>query len=149
MAEERRTGPDLLGLTGEIVAAYVQHNSISTTSLPQLIQEVHQTLSGLETGATPQARPPPEHLTPAVPIKKSYTADSVTCLECGRKFTSLKRHIREAHGLGPEEYLSKWNLPRNYPMVAPAYGQLRSELAKTGGFGRRLVSQNSSRKSNR
>ena len=149
MVEERSTGPDLLALTGQLVTAYVQHNPISPTSIPELIQEVHQTLSKLESAAAPEALPPPEHLAPAVPIKKSYTADAITCLECGRKFTSLKRHISETHGLGAEEYRAKWNLPSDYPMVAPAYGQLRSELAKAGGFGRRFASQNTSRKPKR
>ncbi|WP_173087751.1 MucR family transcriptional regulator [Devosia sp. 1635] len=131
---DQNNGPSLVGLTSEIVAAYVAHNSLGMTHLPSLIQQVHQSLIVLAKGVADEA--PPEVQTPAVPIKKSYTADAITCLDCGNKFKSLKRHINSDHDLTPDQYRAKWKLPNDYPMVSPAYSQRRSELAKTHGLGR-------------
>ena len=133
---DRNREPDLVGLTTEIVAAYVAHNAVSTSFLRTLIQQVHQSLSVLAAGMVQEGVPPPQPQTPAVPIKKSYTADAVTCLECGLKFKILKRHIATDHHLEPDQYRAKWKLPSEYPMVAPAYRQRRSDLAKTMGLGR-------------
>lgn len=122
---------DHLDLVVDIVAAFVGHNTVATTELPALIQSVHATLGKL---AAPAAEPV-EDLKPAVPIKRSVTADFIICLEDGRKFKSLKRHLRTAYDLTPAAYREKWGLPRDYPMVAPGYAAARSELAKASGLG--------------
>ncbi len=120
----------LLSQTADIVASYVAKTSVPVGELPQLIQQVHAALAGIEEGA----RPKPE---PAVTIKKSVTPNYVICLECGRKAQMLKRHLSLAHGLTPEEYRQKWGLPSNYPIVAPKYARQRSEIAKKRGLGRK------------
>ncbi|KMO34608.1 MucR family transcriptional regulator [Methylobacterium variabile] len=119
-------------LAADIVAAFVSNNSVPVTDLPGLIASVHAALGGLGHGeATEQAEP----LTPAVPIKKSIMPDYLVCLEDGKKFKSLKRHLRTRYGLSPEDYRARWNLSPDYPMVAPNYAAARSELAKTMGLG--------------
>lgn len=118
----------------EIVSAYVANNPVSATDLPKLIQTVHATLSTLS--ATPIA-PAPQDLKPAVPVKKSITPDHLVCLEDGKAFKSLKRHLRTRYNLSPEQYREKWGLPADYPMVAPNYSETRSRLAKDNGLGRR------------
>ena len=120
-------------LAADIVAAFVSNNSVPVTDLPGLIASVHAALGGLGHGeATEQAEP----LTPAVPIKKSIMPDYLVCLEDGKRFKSLKRHLRSQYNMTPEQYREKWNLPADYPMVAPKYAETRSRLAKHMGLGR-------------
>jgi predicted transcriptional regulator len=138
----QNTEPDFVGLTSEIVAAYVAHNAVSTTDLPKLIHEVYQGLCALASTSDNNVPAPASTPKPAVPIKKSYTAEAITCLECGLKFKTLKRHINTDHNLSSDQYRDKWNLPDNYPMVAPVYSQRRSELAKAVGLGRPLTKKN-------
>lgn len=133
MADESKT-PDMLALTAQIVAAHVAHNPVGRDALPSLIQDVFRTLNTLEQPAPP-APPPPERQLPAVPIKKSVFADHIVCLEDGKHLKMLKRHLSTAYGMTPEQYRDKWNLPPDYPMVAPAYAKHRSSLAKRIGLG--------------
>lgn len=125
---------DLIELSTEIVSAYVSHNALSVTDLPKLIADVHNALAGLRSPGAPE---PAEELKPAVPIRKSVAADYIICLEDGKKFKSLKRHLRTHYDLSPEEYRDKWGLPADYPMVAPNYSATRSRLAKDNGLGRK------------
>ena len=120
-------------LTAEIVAAYVANNPVAQSDLPKLISEVYRSLSGA-TNVVEHKQEQPE-LKPAVPIRKSITADYIICLEDGKKFKSVKRHLRTHHDLSPEQYREKWNLPSDYPMVAPNYAAARSQLAKQMGLG--------------
>jgi len=124
--------PEIIEMTAEIVAAYVENNTISTTDLPGLIQSVHRRLSSVSTGVEAVEAAPKE---PAVPVRRSITADFLVCLEDGRKFKSLKRHLRTKYNLSPEDYRAKWGLPKDYPMVAPNYAKARSDLAKQMGLG--------------
>jgi predicted transcriptional regulator len=119
-------------LATEIVSAYVSNNSISTADLPHLISEVHGALSRINTGVS---EVPAEAPKPAVTVKKSVTPDYIVCLEDGKKFKSLKRHLRTQYNMTPEEYREKWGLPVDYPMVAPNYAEARSQLAKKMGLG--------------
>lgn len=116
----------------DIVAAFVGHNTIAAQDLPALIQSVYSVLGKL--GTTPESITV-EEPKPAVPVKRSVTPDFIICLEDGKKFKSLKRHLRSVYDLTPEAYREKWGLPRDYPMVAPAYAAARSALAKTIGLG--------------
>ena len=125
---------ELIELSADIVAAYVSHNALSPTDLPRLIAEVHAALTGLQTVGAPE---PVEELKPAVPVRKSVTPDYIVCLEDGKKFKSLKRHLRTHYNLSPEEYREKWGLAADYPMVAPNYSATRSRLAKDNGLGRK------------
>jgi predicted transcriptional regulator len=127
---------DLIELSTEIVSAYVSHNAVSPTDLPKLIADVHTALRALQTN---EVVAPVEELKPAVPIRKSIAADYIICLEDGKKFKSLKRHLRTHYNLSPEEYREKWGLPADYPMVAPSYSATRSKLAKDNGLGRKAV----------
>lgn len=127
---------DLIELSSEIVAAYVSHNAVSPTDLPKLISDVHGALRALQSNEVPV---PTEELKPAVPVRKSVTADYIICLEDGKKFKSLKRHLRTHYDLSPEEYREKWGLPADYPMVAPNYSATRSKLAKDNGLGRKAA----------
>lgn len=123
---------DLVRMAAEIAAAYVSANSVQAQELPALIRTVHNALlevSGV-TAAAPELAPEP-----AVSIKKSVTADYIICLEDGKKFKSLKRHLRTRYAMTPEEYRTKWGLPHDYPMVAPNYAKERSNLAKRMGLG--------------
>lgn len=115
----------------DIVAAYVSNNPVQAVQLPTLIREVHATLFALAS-ASPDARV----AEPAVSIKKSITDDYLICLEDGKKFKSLKRHLRAKYDMSPEEYREKWGLPHDYPMVAPSYARKRSKLAKEMGLGK-------------
>ena len=119
-------------MTADIVSAYVANNSVDAADLPGLIQSVHLALAQIASGAI-EAEPEPQE--PAVPIRKSITPDFLICLEDGRKFKSLKRHLRTKYNMSPEEYRAKWGLPKDYPMVAPNYAKARSELAKQMGLG--------------
>ena len=127
---------DLIELSTEIVAAYVSHNSVSPSDLPRLIADVHSALQSLQSDEVPL---PVEELKPAVPVKKSVAPDYIICLEDGKKFKSLKRHLRTHYNLSPEEYREKWGLPADYPMVAPNYSATRSKLAKDNGLGRKAA----------
>jgi predicted transcriptional regulator len=123
---------EIIEMTADIVSAYVGNNSVSANDLPTLIQSVHRALSNV-TGAQAEAAPAPKE--PAVPVKKSITPDYLVCLEDGRKFKSLKRHLRTKYNMSPEEYRAKWGLAKDYPMVAPNYAKARSDLAKQMGLG--------------
>ena len=123
---------ELVELTADIVSAYVAHNTVVTADLGALIGEVHEALSrAANRGHTALS----EELKPAVAVKKSITPDFLICLEDGLKFKSLKRHLGMRYGMSPEQYRAKWNLPADYPMVAPAYAAARSELARKIGLG--------------
>ncbi len=122
----------LIEMTAEIIAAYVTKNHVRAAELPDLISTVHAALAGL--GTPIEAEPEPGKLVPPVSIKKSITDDYLISLEDGQRYKSLKRHLSK-RGLTPDEYRAKWGLPRDYPMVAPAYGRARSELAKSIGLG--------------
>ncbi len=126
--------PELVELTTKIVSAYVSNNTVVATDLPQLIRETHAALSRASGAAVTLER---EELKPKVPVKKSVMPDYIICLEDGKKFKSLKRHLRTHYNLSPEEYREKWNLPHDYPMVAPNYAKARSDLAKKMGLGTR------------
>jgi predicted transcriptional regulator len=121
-----------IGLTAEIVSAYVSNNTVASADIPALINQVHTALLRLISGDTPS---PSEPLKPAVPIKRSINPDFVVCLEDGKKFKSLKRHLRTQYNMTPEQYRDKWNLPADYPMVAPNYAAARSQLATQMGLG--------------
>jgi predicted transcriptional regulator len=123
---------EIIEMTADIVSAYVGNNSVSATDLPSLIQSVHRALA-MVTGSAGEAQPAPKE--PAVPIKKSITPDYLICLEDGRKFKSLKRHLRTKYDMSPDEYRAKWGLSKDYPMVAPNYAKARSDLAKQMGLG--------------
>ena len=121
---------ELLELTTEVVAAHVANNTVALTDLPQLIRDVYNTLSGLGTVSTTQERPQP-----AVSVRKSVTPDYIVCLEDGKKLKMLKRHLKTAYDMSPDEYRERWGLPSDYPMVAPNYAAHRSSLAKKIGLG--------------
>jgi len=123
---------EIIEMTADIVAAYVGHNSVAAGELPSLIQSIHRALAGVSSGAETVEAAPKE---PAVPIKRSITPDHLICLEDGRKFKSLKRHLRTKYNMSPEDYRAKWGLAKEYPMVAPNYAKARSELAKQMGLG--------------
>lgn len=123
---------DLVRLTSEIVAAYVSANPMPTQDVAALIRTVHGVLAEVAAGAGPTADATQE---PAVPVRKSVTADYIICLEDGKKFKSLKRHLRTRYAMTPDEYRSKWGLAHDYPMVAPNYAKERSNLAKRMGLG--------------
>ncbi len=131
---ETTASPELVTITATIVAAYVSNNSISSTELPGLIAETHAALSRAAGRIVPQER---EEAKPKVAVKKSVMPDFIICLEDGKKFKSLKRHLRTHYNLSPEEYREKWGLPPDYPMVAPNYANARSQLAKKMGLGTR------------
>jgi predicted transcriptional regulator len=120
--------------TTQIVAAYVAANSLNQDDLPALIKSVYSSLTGLGEAET---EPVAEPLQPAVPVRKSVTPDYIICLEDGKKFKSLKRHLRVQFGMTPDEYRAKCGLPADYPMAAPSYSEKRSQLAKDHGLGRK------------
>src|ERR1700756_5327924 len=130
MIEDANAG-DLLALTTEIVAAHVSNNTVAVADLPTLINQVYQSLSTIGSGPVPVAERPQ----PAVSIKKSIHPDYIVCLEDGKKLKMLKRHLKTAYDMSPEEYRERWGLPADYPMVAPNYAQHRSSLAKKIGLG--------------
>jgi predicted transcriptional regulator len=119
-------------LTAQIVSAYVSNNSVPAADIPALINQVHAALTRVLAG---QAEAPTEPLRPAVSIKKSITPEYIVCLEDGKKFKSLKRHLRTQYNMTPEQYRDKWGLTPDYPMVAPNYAAARSQLAKQMGLG--------------
>lgn len=132
--EENLEKNELVELTAEIVSAYVSNNTVVSTDLAGVI---HNVFDALNKASTSWSQPAREELKPAVPLKKSVTPDYIICLEDGKKFKSLKRHIRTHYDLSPEEYREKWGLAHDYPMVAPNYARARSDLAKRMGLGQR------------
>src|SRR5437762_5196446 len=126
------TSSSFIELTADIVSAYVSNNSVSAGEIPSLINQVHAALMRVSAG---QSDAQPEPLKPAISVKKSITPDHLVCLEDGKKFKSLKRHLRTQYNMTPEAYREKWNLPPDYPMVAPNYAAARSQLAKQMGLG--------------
>ncbi len=124
----------LIDMTAEIVSAYVGKNEISAAELPALIQQVYNSLSDVSQGVVIADNEPAK---PAISVKRSITADYLVCLEDGKKFKSLKRHLRAHYDMSPEEYRTKWGLPKDYPMVAPNYATARSALAKQMGLGQK------------
>ncbi|MGE4372207.1 MAG: MucR family transcriptional regulator [Xanthobacter sp.] len=133
MSEEAESNM-YMELAAHIVSAYVSNNSVAAGDLPALINEVYATL---ERASRVEEEPEVELLKPAVPVKRSITPDFIICLEDGKKFKSLKRHLRTQYNLTPEQYREKWGLPPDYPMVAPNYAAARSALAKQMGLGQR------------
>jgi len=129
---DQTAGADLIDLAADIVSAYVSNNTVPASALPALIADVHRALSNTHAGVN---EPEPEPLKPAVNPKKSVFPDYIVCLEDGKKFKSLKRHLRTHYDLSPEEYREKWGLAADYPMVAPNYAAARSALAKKMGLG--------------
>jgi predicted transcriptional regulator len=129
---EQAAGGTYIELTASIVSAYVSNNSVPTQDLSALINQVHSALTRVSNG---QGEEITEPLKPAVSVKKSITSDYILCLEDGKKFKSLKRHLRTQYNMTPEQYREKWGLPSDYPMVAPNYAIARSQLAKQMGLG--------------
>ncbi len=125
---------DVMQMTTQVVVAYVGHNSVGETQIPEVIKSVYASLAGLDGHTEPGAKAKQK---PAVPIKKSITPDYVICLEDGKKFKMLKRHLRNTYGLSPEDYRARWGLGSDYPMVAPNYSKRRSAFAKQIGLGKR------------
>jgi predicted transcriptional regulator len=124
--------PSFIELTANIVSAYVSNNSVPSTEIPALIDRIHSALARVSSG---QVEITNEPLKPAIAVKKSITPDHIVCLEDGKKFKSLKRHLRTQYNMTPETYREKWGLPPDYPMVAPNYAAARSQLAKQMGLG--------------
>ena len=129
MPEDMMAG-DVLPLVTEVVTAHLSNNKTASSELAPLIRTVYQALDELRTQGSPAERPEP-----AVPIKKSVTRDFIVCLEDGKKMKMLKRHLRTAYDMSPEQYRQRWALPADYPMVAPNYAEKRSKLAKSIGLG--------------
>lgn len=130
----------LEGLTAQMVSAFLSNHNVAASEVPELIRAVHQSVLTIsQTGEA--AVNGPSSAKPAVPIKRSVTSDYIVCLEDGMKFKSLKRHLRTSYGMTPDEYRAKWDLPRDYPMVAPNYAEHRSQLAKKIGLGRQRASK--------
>ncbi len=127
---DQTSNAEVLGLTAQIVSAHISNNSVTTDALPGLIQDVYRTLAGV--GREPAAPSKPQ---PAVPVKKSVFADYIICLEDGKKLKMLKRHLKTAYNMTPDQYRERWDLGAEYPMVAPNYARHRSSLAKKIGLG--------------
>jgi predicted transcriptional regulator len=134
MLEEKFENNELVEFTTQIVSAYVSNNAVVAGDLPSLINDVHAALSRASSNLV---QVPKEELKPAVAVKKSLTPEYIICLEDGKKFKSLKRHLRTHYNMSPEDYREKWGLEPNYPMVAPKYAEARSNLAKKMGLGQR------------
>ena len=129
---ENLTSPNYIELAADIVSAYVSNNSVPSGDLPSLINDIHEALVRVAGGGI---EVPAEAPKPAIPVKKSVTPDYIICLEDGKKFKSLKRHLRTQYNMTPEQYREKWGLSPDYPMVAPNYAKARSDLAKEMGLG--------------
>jgi predicted transcriptional regulator len=132
MEHQARSSAHLIEIVSDIVSAYVAHNPVPVADLPKLIERVHATLTEIDGGGAVAVKP---DLKPAVPVRKSVTDDHIICLEDGKKFKSLKRHLRTRYDMSPEEYREKWGLAPDYPMVAPNYARQRSDLARKMGLG--------------
>ncbi len=124
---------DILGLSADIVAAYVGQNTVSASVIPELIRTVHQSLCALNSAEAPTTV---EKNKPAVPVSRSVQHEYITCLEDGKRLKMLKRYLRSHYDMSPEDYRRKWGLPPDYPMVAPAYAARRSDFAKQIGLGK-------------
>jgi predicted transcriptional regulator len=131
-SQDQPNRAELLRMTAQIASAYVGKNPVSSGQLPDVIKAVYASMAGLDTPAAAAGTPKP-----AVALKKSITPDYIVCLEDGKKLKMLKRHLRTAYGLTPEQYRQKWGLPADYPMVAPNYAEQRSVFAKKIGLGRK------------
>jgi predicted transcriptional regulator len=129
---ENTESSSFIGLTAEIVSAYVSNNSVPAAEIPALISQVHTALARVSSNRGEFIA---DSARPAVTVKKSITPDYIVCLEDGKKFKSLKRHLRTQYNITPEQYREKWGLPTDYPMVAPNYAAARSQLAKQMGLG--------------
>lgn len=134
MSEQQNT-PNYIELAAEIVSAFVSNNSVPAAELPALISNVHDALNKVTSGTTQKTEETKQ--APAVPVKKSVQPDYIICLDDGKKFKSLKRHLRTVYNMTPDQYRTKWGLPADYPMVAPNYAAARSQLAKQMGLGAR------------
>lgn len=132
---ESASNADYIQITADIVSAFVSNNAVRASELPSIIEAVHSSL--LKALDTKTEEPVSENKVPAVPVKKSITDEYIICLEDGKKFKSLKRHLSTAYNMSPDEYRAKWGLARDYPMVAPAYASARSNLARQMGLGRK------------
>ncbi len=128
-------GADYIKITADVVSAFVSNNAVRASELPAIIEAVHTSL--LKASELKSEEPLSENKVPAVPVKKSITDEFIICLEDGKKFKSLKRHLSTAYNMSPDEYRAKWGLNRDYPMVAPAYASARSSLARQMGLGRK------------
>ncbi len=133
-ASPKSSQDEVLRMTAEIVSAYVSHNELPGTQIPDVIRSVFSTLYSQASGEGGAAQEPPK---PVVSIRKSVTPDYIICLDDGKKLKVLKRHLRTAYNMTPEEYRAKWGLPADYPMVAPNYAAARSAMAKKIGLGRK------------
>ena len=142
MAQDAGSEDTLLTLTADIVAAHVSNNSVAVNDLPNLIQNVHQALTGIS-GSKPDTE---ERASPAVSVRSSVKPDSIACLECGQKQKMLKRHLSTAHSMTPTEYRQKYSLAPNYLMVAPNYAEQRRTLAKSIGLGTKRRRSRSAKK---
>ncbi len=131
MAEINDDKAKMLNLTAEIVAAHVSNNAVPLSDLPQMIKQVHDCLQSLQNGKQEEVEKPK----PAVSIRRSITPDYIVCLEDGKRLKMLKRHLKTAYDMTPDDYRAKWNLPADYPMVAPKYAEQRRKLAKKIGLG--------------
>jgi predicted transcriptional regulator len=134
MSEQQNT-PNYIELAAEIVSAFVSNNSVPAAELPALIGNVHDALNRITVGSAQKVEETKQP--PAVPVKKSVQPDYIVCLDDGKKFKSLKRHLRTVYNMTPDQYRAKWSLPADYPMVAPNYAAARSQLAKQMGLGAR------------
>jgi predicted transcriptional regulator len=132
METSTRNNDHLIGMASDIVSAYVAHNSVPVADLPKLIEKVHGVLVEINSSTVQEEK---ADLKPAISVRKSVTDDHIVCLEDGKKFKSLKRHLRTRYNMSPEEYREKWGLPPDYPMVAPNYARQRSDLARKMGLG--------------
>ena len=132
-AENKNDAAELMQLTADIVASHVSNNAVPVTDLPVLIRQVYESLATL--GKPAAAEPQPERPTPAVPVRRSVTPEYIVCLEDGKKLKMLKRHLKTAYNMTPEQYRERWGLAADYPMVAPNYAEQRRELAKKIGLG--------------
>ncbi len=138
-SNEKMSKEERLQMVADIVTAYVSHNPLPSSHLPEVIATVHESLAKLETGDQEE---PAVAQKPAVPIKRSITDDYIICLEDGKQLKMLKRYLRTKYDMTPEQYRAKWNLPADYPMVAPSYSRRRSQFAKDIGLGRGGRSKN-------
>ncbi len=136
--ENQDTSNEIVELTADIVAAYVSNNAVAAADVSGLISDVHKALLATSTASAAEEAEPQK---PAVSVRRSVTPDYIICLEDGKKFKSLKRHLRTHYDLSPEEYREKWGLSPDYPMVAPNYAKARSELAKKMGLGQKRGSR--------
>jgi predicted transcriptional regulator len=131
---ERVSREDVLRMAVDVVAAYLSNNQVATGQIPDIINSVYSSLISLDVTVEEL---PAEAPKPAVPVRKSVTPEYIVCLEDGKKLKMLKRHLRTTYGMSPEEYRARWNLPPDYPMVAPNYAKQRSDFAKKIGLGRK------------